>query len=189
MELQYWQNADLAHHRAKMSLYLWAWGCYKGCPDSALDIACGPLGGVLPLLVRARRRVGVDPLCDEYRAAGILQADPGIEYVSAHFEEWNTEERFNAIFSADGLDHGELGFVLIPRLADMLNPGGRLYLHVNMRAPDQLNAIHDHALNLSDLDAALARTQLIELRRDIYPQDVDGAYDCPSLVGVWERPE
>ncbi len=187
MELQYWQQADLPSHRAKLSLYLWAFGFYRN-PASVLEIGCGPLGGVLPLITRAQRRVAVDPLCEAYREAGMLPLDSGIEFISEHFEEWKSSEKFDAIFAADALDHGEMGFFLMPRFAEMLTPGGRLYVHVNMRPAERLNALHDHPLTIGNLDAALAHSKLVELRRDIYPNDVDGAYECPSLVGVWERP-
>lgn len=187
MEIQYWKQADLECHRAKMSIYLWAFGFY-GMPESILEIACGPLGGILPLLIRAKRRVGIDPLCDEYRACGLMSDAPGVEYISAHYEEWATDEKFDAVFACDALDHGEMGFFLVPKLASMLNPGGRLYVHVNLRPTSKLNAIHDHKLTIEQLDAALKKTALVELRRDIYPEDVDNSYDCPTLVGVWELP-
>jgi cyclopropane fatty-acyl-phospholipid synthase-like methyltransferase len=188
LELNFWtMAADIPYHRAKLSVYLWSWGCYK-IPDSVLEIGCGPIGGFLPLITRARRRVGVDPLVDEYRKAGLLPADPGIDFVAAHFEQWETIERFDAIVAADSLDHGEMGFDLIPKIAELLNPGGRFYLHVHLRPPERLNESHDHSLTSEGLDRALAAAvPLIELRREIFPIDVDGTFECPALVAVWER--
>jgi hypothetical protein len=107
---------------------------------------------------------------------------------SEHFEGWDTEHRFDAIFSIDSLDHGEMGFGLLPKIAGLLAPGGRFYLFVHLRPPARLNEIHDHALTIADLDKALALTRLKELRREIFPQDLDLSFDCPCLVGVWEMP-
>jgi SAM-dependent methyltransferase len=191
LELAYWQQANIEEHRAKLALYLWAFGEFR-YPDRVLEIGCGPLGGFLPLLSRATIRLGVDPLVNEYRRAGLLQDDDGIAYVAARFEEWATAKRikvlelFDAIFSADSLDHGEMSFYLIPRIAELLAPGGRFYLHVHLRPGDLINLIHDHSLTIAQLDAALARTDLVELRRDIYPSDVDGGF-CEAVVGVWEK--
>lgn len=187
MELGYWKGAPADYHRAKMALYLWAFGCFR-YPSRVLEIGCGPHGGFLPLLDRAAVRVGVDPLLNAYRAANLFEPVEGVDYVSTHFEEWATVEHFDAIFAADSLDHGEMGFGLVPRIAELLAPGGRFYLHVNLRPAGRLNAIHDHSLTVEQLDAALVGTGLVELRRDFYEQDVDGSFDCLSLVGVWERP-
>lgn len=197
LELNYWRQADLAGHRAKLAVYLWAFGHYKQ-PRSVLEIGPGPLGGVLSLIGRPHsddpnplppmRRVGVDPLADEYREAGLAPDDPSITMIAAHFEKWITAEKFDAIFSMDALDHGEMGFHLIPKIAGLLNPGGRFYLHVHLRTPEGLNESHDHALTLEQLFAALSGTDLVELRRDIYPEDVTGTFHCNALVGVWEKP-
>jgi len=192
MELAYWKNTDLAYHRAKNVIYMWAFGHYKQ-PQSILEIGCGPLGGILPFFLAHRldpdaqpRRVGVDPLIEEYWALGNLPSGP--EYISAHFEEWQTEERFDAIFAIDALDHGEMGLALLPKIESLLNPGGRFYLHLHFRPDARLNEIHDHKMTVEDLDYWLSRTNLVELRRDWYPRDVDDSFDCPTLVAVWERP-
>jgi SAM-dependent methyltransferase len=197
MELHYWKvTENREYHRAKMALYLWAFGFFR-YPKRVLEIGCGPFGGFLPLLDRAALRVGVDPLVGEYRRAGLLTDAEGITYVADHFETWSSSGRpgsagvlFDAIFAADALDHGEMGFETIPRLAEILAPGGRLYVHVNLRPADRLNAIHDHSLTVAQLDAALDRAyagpRLTELRREIFPEDIDGTF-CESLVGVWER--
>lgn len=190
MELHYWTHSEHnEYHRAKLAMYLWAFGHYNN-PQSVLEIGCGPFGGVLPLIHRAPHRVGIDPLVEEYRKAGFLPTIPGVTFLAAHFESWNNpgNERFDAIFAADALDHGEMGFDLIPWIASLLNPGGRFFMHVNLRPTGRLNAIHDHCLTEEQLNTALAQTPLIELRREIYPDDIDGTFECPTLVGVWERP-
>jgi trans-aconitate methyltransferase len=165
---------------------LWAFGFYRQA-DSVLEIGTGPLGGFLPF-VKAKRRVGVDPCYGLYQESGVLRLYPGVQYITEHFESWATNETFDLIFSSDSLDHGEMGFNLIPRIAEKLNPGGRFYLHVNLRTSDRLNQVHDHCLTVEDLDRALAHTGLIELRRDFYESDIDGSFAVNTLVGVWEKP-
>jgi hypothetical protein len=196
LELNYWtMAADLLHHRKRLFLYLEAWkfhllpGRFR-TQKAGLEIGCGPLGGVLPMFNWVlTRRVGVDPNVDEYRGAGLLTGHElnGIEFVSARFEDWETEEHFDAIFSADSLDHGTMGFHLIPRIAGLLNPGGRFYLHVHIRTPEQLNETHDHALTVAQLDDALGGTSLVELHREVHDNDLDG-FPLRALVGVWELP-
>jgi cyclopropane fatty-acyl-phospholipid synthase-like methyltransferase len=149
-----------------------------------LEIGTGPFGGVLPL-IQAVRKVGIDPLCSEYRKLKTLEELPGIEYVEAYFEEWRTEDRFDTVIAIDALDHGEMGFHLLPRIFDLLRSGGRLYLHVHFRPPDYLNLIHDHPMTEKDLDRFLGA--FAEEKRQFYEHDVGGDF-CRALVGVWRRP-
>ncbi len=80
-----------------------------------------------------------------------------------------------------------MGFHLLPKIAGLLKPGGLFYLVVHLRPLERLNEIHDHQMTETDLDAQLAALDLTELRRAIYPQELDGTFDCPCLVGVWEK--
>jgi cyclopropane fatty-acyl-phospholipid synthase-like methyltransferase len=193
-ELNYWKQADLEYHRAKMSVYLWAFGHYNN-PQSILEIGPGPLGGVLPLIGRPhrlngasdKRRVGVDPLASEYRNAGLLVNDSSIEMVTAYFEHWKNSDRFDAIFAIDSLDHGSMGFHLLPKIADLLNPFGRLFLHVHLRPTARLDENHDHSLTIEQFESNLAKSRMTELFRRIYPIDVDGQFGCPALVSVCEK--
>lgn len=189
LEYNYWtMAADLAEHRAKLSLYLWAFGHYNQ-PARVLEIGCGPLGGMLPLLQHASRRVGIDPLVEDYQAAGILLPDPGIEYVAAHFgTAWETAERFDAIISTDSLDHGDMGLHLLPKIVGLLAPRGRFYLHLHFRPADKLNESHDHSMTEPDLRMHLAESGLVIVSERWFPNDVDGMFPVPTLVAVYERP-
>lgn len=187
-EVRYWISTPPQFHLDKYLLYLKAWGCGVTDPvDSILEIGIGPYSGFLPLMV-ARRKVGLDPCISRYRNAGVFRECPGVGYVDSHLEEFETAEKFERIVTADVLDHGALGFHCIPGIVAMLKPGGKLYIHVQLRTPHYLNSIHDHCLTLDQLDEALKRTTLIEERRDVYPRDITEEYPYGAVVGVWRRP-
>lgn len=187
LELKWWKQADLVAQQSKMLLYLEAFGLSTNpvTPD-VLEIGTGPLLGLLPYF-QAPIRVGVDPMIDRYREAGLLRTDVDCKLVNCQFERWGTSQRFSTIVSADALDHGEMGFHLIPKIAELLKPGGCFYLHVHLRPKDYINLIHDHQLTQLQLDDALAHTNLQEQRRVLYPKDIDGQF-CEALVGVWRKP-
>lgn len=179
-ELAYWRGTDLDMHRRKMPMYLAAWG-YEDV-DSVLEIGTGPLGGFLPI-IQAKRKAGIDPLYEGYESAGLLERCDA-EYICARFEEFETDERFDAVLSADGLDHGEMGFAVIPKIRRLLKPGGAFYMHVHIRPKHLLNFAHA-PMREADLGGHLG--DLIEVRREILPNDIDGRY-CAALVGVWKSP-
>ncbi len=188
LELSYWTTSKhMSYHRAKYAMYLWTFG-HANQPKSVLEIGPGPLGGVLPLIARANRLVGVDPLVDRYRAAGLLPEIEGGEFISMHFEDWQTEERFDAVFAIDALDHGEMGLHLLPKIAGLLNPGGRMYLHLHFRPASRLNEIHDHQMTEEDLRVNLAAAGLQYISETWLSDDIDGTFECPTLVAVYERP-
>lgn len=185
LELKYWLTGDVAKERAMQPRYLEAFG-FSGPVESVLEIGTGPFFGMLPL-IESPRKVGVDPLYQAYYDTSILDDQPAIERVGEPFESWHTDERFDGILSANALDHGEMGFDLVPKIAGLLKPGGRLYLHVHLRPAELLNLIHDHCLTVEDLDRNLEGLGLVELKRDFFEHDIDGEF-CSSLVGVWQRP-
>ena len=187
-ELHFWQTTQ---HRdlccSRLPRYLEVFGIDPQTNlGEVLEIGTGPFGGVLPLIC-ASRKVGIDPLCSEYRKLGTLKEAPGVEYVEAYFEEWQTGDRFDTIIAIDALDHGEMGFQLLPRIFDLLRPGGRLYLHVHFRPKEYLNLIHDHPMTEEDLERHLSQTAFVEEKRQFYENDVGGDF-CRALVGVWRRP-
>lgn len=189
LELKYWLRLtaeEAAEERAMSQRYLAALRIPRDMDGQVLEIGTGPLWGLLPYLT-AERRCGIDPLYPAYYAAGILEERRGIFQVDECFERWDTNETFDAIVTTNALDHGEMGFYLLPKIARLLKPGGRLYLHVHLRTAENLNLIHDHALCPEDLDRSLAYTDLIEERREVREQDLGGA-ELRALLGVWRRP-
>lgn len=201
LELKFWLTGDVAAEQARMNDYLKAfkislmaaghtslWDSGRALDDARiLEIGTGPYFGLLPLLSRAAVRVGVDPLYPAFDAVSVLADRDGILRVDEPFEHWETNDQFDAILTCNALDHGEMGFYLIPKMWRMLRPGGRLYIHVHLRPPDLLNLLHDHSLTEEQLDKHLSYTDLVQKHRKIYEHDVDGGF-CRTLVGIWSKP-
>lgn len=179
-EMEHWTHTNLKRRLLQYPIYLTAWNYQQ--VDRVLEIGCGPLGGFLSLL-DASVKVGVDPLIEDYKKAGVWSNCAGT-FHSCTFEEFNTPDKFDAILSANVLDHGNLGFSWVGKMVSMLNPGGRLYLHVHLRTKEQLNVGHDHLLFEAQLDQEVYG--LREVMRYKSPKDIvaDGKYE--ALIGVWE---
>ncbi len=87
-----------------------------------LDIGCGPRGS-LNWAEMARRRVGLDPLAEDYRELGI-DSHP-MEYVAAAAEEMPFDDAsFDVITSFNSLDHVEDLDRTIAEIKRVLRPGG-----------------------------------------------------------------
>ena len=188
LELKFWYSADMEYQLNKMKLYLEALDVPEQTKfKSVLEIGCGPHLGILPL-VDSEVKVAVDPLLDAYYATSLLdfKQHPEIILFSKPFEDWDTAYKYEAIFCLDALDHGEMGFQLLPKIINLLAPGGRFYLHVHFRPKDYINLIHDHQLTEQQLDDTLSSLNLIEVKRKIYENDIDGQF-CQALVGIWEK--
>lgn len=187
LELRYWLSpSDFAEEKAKQPLYVDALQIPKSIPGSILEIGTGPHWGILPH-VNAGRKTGIDPLYQAYWAYGLLEPRNSMLQVDEAFERWDTNDQYEAIISINSLDHGEMGFYLMPKIARLLRPGGRLYLHAHLRYIEEVNLIHDHVLSENDLNRNLSYTSLIEERREVRNKDVDG-YPLRSLLGVWRKP-
>jgi len=190
LELRFWceefKKDGYAEERAKLEQYVSVFGLDTCKFDRVVEIGVGPYWGLLPY-IRANIKVGVDSILAVYDAAGIREDRNGILEVSEPFEHWETNDRFDAIITTNALDHGEMGFHLIPKIWCLLNPGGRFYCHVHLRPADMLNLVHDHSLTEEQLDQHLSYTNLRQVRRQIFENDVDGNF-CKTLVGIWEKP-
>lgn len=192
LELKFWieeNNQDgYVDECAKLPLYCAKFGkrFMNSAHNSVLEIGTGPAWGLLPHML-ADVKYACDPLFPVYEAAGILRERNGILRVDEPFEAWETNLTFDAIVTVNALDHGEMGFYLLPKIWRMLKPGGRFYCHVHLRPADLLNLVHDHSLTESQLDLHLSYTNLVEEYREILPQDIDGKF-CSALVGIWRKP-
>lgn len=189
LELKFWYTADMEYQLNKMKEYLKVFGVTDETHfTDVLEIGCGPHLGLLPFL-NSKIKVGIDPLIDAYQATGLLDREVAKNYslFSVRYEDWDTAHKYNAIFCADALDHGEMGFQLVPKIAGMLASKGRFYLHVHLRPKDYINLIHDHQLTQEQLDIQLSSLNLIEVERKLYENDIDGQF-CQALVGIWEKP-
>jgi hypothetical protein len=187
LELKYWlAYADMEDHRNKIRLYCEAFGVSDLDVESVLEVGPGPLLGILPH-IKADVKVGIDPLFHAYEAVSLMPPDSGFQLFSVPFETWDTGRRFDAAFCVDALDHGEMGARMIPQISKFLKPSGRLYLHVHLRPIELLNLIHDHPVTHAGVNNAIRQAGLVEVKCEIYPNDVDGKF-CEALLGIWEKP-
>lgn len=189
LELKFWLTDDLEAERVKLRRYIEVFGLRDGLTGEVLEIGTGPLWGLLPFVRSPRpyRQTGIDPLYPAFEDVGILEDRGGVQRIDQPFELWDTNETFDHILTTNALDHGEMGFYLIPKIWRMLKPGGRFYMHVHLRPPDLLNLVHDHCLTEAQLDKQLGFTNLKKIVRQVYKDDVDGGF-CPALVGIWGKP-
>jgi SAM-dependent methyltransferase len=182
-ELDYWRQTDRAKSDARQRKILQLWG-FSGAP-SVLEIGTGPWGGSLPF-VKAERMVGLDLMFEDYAETGLLPSFNGHGRTSEPLGTFSADP-FEAILCMNTLDHGNSDFTAIDSITCLLKPGGRFYLHVNLRTPEQLNEGHDHSLRFEDLKAAIDRNGLREIKCDLYDHDPIEWAPYPTVVGIWEK--
>ena len=95
---------------------------YRG--RDVLDNGCGPRGSLV-WAREARRRVGLDPLAEEYRALGIDEHP--MEYVAAPAEAMPfADASFDVVTSLNSLDHVDDLDRTVAEIKRVLRPGGHL---------------------------------------------------------------
>jgi cyclopropane fatty-acyl-phospholipid synthase-like methyltransferase len=186
LELKYWLTCDIEEEEKKAQRYLSLFSNVKITLETnqILEIGTGPLWGMLPNYPMVQRRVAVDPLIELYYATGVLAERRDIQYYSEDFITWDSNDKFDAIFCINALDHGGMGFHLLPKIANLLRPGGLFFLHVHLRAPDELNLIHDHCLTEDQLKKNLKYTNFQQVAYRRIERD-DEPPNCPAIAGVW----
>lgn len=190
LELKYWFSCDMLKERQQLDRCFPALGLpvpFEGpFLGHVLEIGTGPHWGLLPFL-HADFRFAIDPLFPAYEATGILAERGDIRRVDECFEHWDTAETFDLIVTTNALDHGEMGFHLLPKIWRMLKPGGSFHAHVHLRPKELLNLLHDHALTLEQLEKHLSYTDLVQEKFELMPHDFD-EFPSPTLIGVWRKP-
>ena len=190
LELKFWATLSEKDRQTEARLLDWyadRFGLARrsfGKKQQVLEIGAGPWWGLLPR-IQAHRHYAVDPLFPAYEAMGLLKDRNGIMRVDERFELWDTGETFDLIVTTNALDHGAMGFHLIPRIAALLRPGGRLLLHVHLRGAHQVNLLHDHRLTLQQFEQYVEMTYL-ECEWSFDEPDPTG-FQC--LIGEWVKPE
>jgi len=163
-ELVYWRDAGLARGTdvyrrmlAKLGIGqdLWA-------GRTVADVGCGPLGGVLSAMPEAARRIAVDPLIADFRAAGYWHA-PDCTEVQARASEIPDAYAgtCDLVVSINALDHTpEPGSDRMDdglrRVAGMLAPAGVLGLMLHLRTDAQLDVGHEILVTEDRVRAGLA---------------------------------
>ncbi|MBF9073106.1 class I SAM-dependent methyltransferase [Streptacidiphilus fuscans] len=88
-------------------------------PGAVVEIGCGPLGGFVPLLhAKGHHTVGVDP-----------SAPDGPSYRQVRFEDWQPgvgDVPVQAVVACLSLHHVDDIDALLARVAELMQPGGRL---------------------------------------------------------------
>lgn len=170
-EMSYWRKVHNEEVPSPLSEYKGLADWFEVRGNSLLEIGAGAFGGLLPML-EAERKVAVDPLYDKLSEEGLLTGIlHNIELVPLEFEEYETEEKFEAIISVNSLDHRESDFTALRKIRKMLVPGGRFYLYVHLRTKDQLNVGHDHQMKLADLEKEMEG--FVEEKRKVTWKDLD----------------
>ncbi len=124
-KLPYWNHNAAYYPRLKKRLH----GCRR-----VLDVGCGD--GTLARYLREPGRIvtGIDPAgaCIA-RAQAACAGEGGLRFVCASFEDYTTEERFDAVLIVASLHHMAAEAALEKAKA-LLAPGGRL-LVLGLAAP------------------------------------------------------
>jgi SAM-dependent methyltransferase len=127
-----------------------------------LDVGCGPTGVVY--FIEAERRVGIDPLADQYEQWNGYWGRP-IELITSNAEAMPlADESFDTVFCVNCLDHTRNPAAVISEIARVLKPGGTLVLHVDLDSPlrklhkrvrPHAGVMHPHSLTHDWLHAHL----------------------------------
>jgi ubiquinone/menaquinone biosynthesis C-methylase UbiE len=117
-----------------------------------LDIGCGPLGS-LEWAFNAKRRIGLDPLADEYLKLGATEHQ--MEYMNASSEKIPlNNDACDVVFSFNSLDHVDNIEKTIKEIKRVVRPNGffLLIVEVNHRPTD----CEPHTLTAKGLIESLA---------------------------------
>ena len=135
-ELAYWREQKAAEgelentHYAMLFTKLFELEPSFYRDKDVLDVGCGPRGSLV-WAREAHRRVGLDPLAEDYRALG-TDSHP-MEYVAAPSEEMPFENgEFDVVSTINSLDHVDDLERTVSEIARVARPGGHLILAVEV---------------------------------------------------------
>lgn len=161
-----WQNAliperrfsEWERHLASIGLSL---SSFKS--QHVLDVGCGPTGVVY--FIDADRRVGVDPLADQYEQWNGHWGAP-VELVKSEAESMPFEDAsFDSACCINCVDHTRDPSQVVREIGRILKPGGTLVLHVDLDSPlrklhkrvrPHAGIMHPHSLTYDWLHRNLA---------------------------------
>lgn len=188
-----WKGKRTAQREKKWQMALDLFDVRDKDMGVVLEIGTGPECGLLPNL-KAKRKIGLDPLYREYEAHGLLWHFSDIELIVGLIEHAKPSDfpvSFDNVFTIGTLDHGESCFRSLRNIANLLKPSGKLYLHVHLRKPGEGDAVHN-ALQFEDYAVEARIAGLKEIWRVVYPGDPlsqKGSHDSrlQTLVACLER--
>jgi ubiquinone/menaquinone biosynthesis C-methylase UbiE len=138
-ERQFWEHSDWQsfppeRRRSEWTRHLGSLGLGLEFRDQAvLDVGCGPTGVVY--FVKARRRVGLDPLGATYEKWNGMFGDP-IELVESKAETMPLADgEFDTVFCINCVDHSQQPEQIIAECARVVRHGGTFVFHVDLDSP------------------------------------------------------
>ena len=162
--LSEWQR-----HLSELGL---AWGEFE--KKRVLDVGCGPVG--IGYFLKARRRVGIDPLADVYAPTNGQWGEP-IELVEGVGESIPfPDQSFDAVFCINALDHTRSPSEVVRELRRVLAIGGLLVFHTDLDSPIRHARkyvvrgdahLHPHHLSMRWLESQLDGFEITKIHRDL----------------------
>jgi SAM-dependent methyltransferase len=156
-ELRYWKGMRKAEGRLANHHYQFFYTAHFGLEESRyrdqvlLDLGCGPRGS-LEWASMARRRIGVDPLANQYLRLGADRHR--MEYIAAPAERIPLPaSACDAVFSFNSLDHVEDVDHALREVKRVTRPGGLFLLLVEVNHPP--TACEPHTLGPAPLVQSL----------------------------------
>ena len=146
-ELKYWKRVRNKEGILSNDHYVHFYTGHFGLDGSyytnkvILDIGCGPRGS-LEWAGTASRRIGLDPLANEYRKLGAKHHQ--MEYIDAPSEKIPlNDSECDAVFSFNSLDHVENIDLTIKEIKRVTRPDGIFLLLVEVNHPPTDTEPHD----------------------------------------------
>ena len=180
-ELNYWKSqqreeGDLANDHYER-FYTTHFGLthedYAG--KVVLDIGCGPRGS-LEWAAKAKRRIGLDPLADDYLALGAASHE--MEYISAPSEQMPLDDHScDIVCSFNSLDHVDDVHTAVSEIERVTAIGGRFLLLIEINHPP--TACEPHLIPPTLVDDLAPVFRCIDMR----------AYREPAVGGVYKAIE
>lgn len=188
-ELLYWRRRKRLEGTLSNSDYKQFYTTHFGLGDddyagrAVLDIGCGPRGS-LEWASMAARRIGLDPLADEYRRLGA--GHHRMDYVASAAENMPLPDAScDIVCTFNSLDHVEDVDRTIAEIKRVTRPGGTLLLIVEVNHRPTLT--EPHLLTPQRLLAALApEFRCADLR--VYRPEAGGAYGSIRTGGKVDDP-
>lgn len=152
-ELEFWQRYKLSQggrlwNDHYVTLFTTAFGLDESFYEdkSVLDVGCGPCGS-LEWADLASRRVGLDPLANDY---AVLRASPQkMEYSNARSEAMPfPDDDFDIITSINSLDHVDDVDATASEISRVLKPGGQFLLITEVNHGPRVTEPHNLSWNV-----------------------------------------
>lgn len=157
-----------------------------------LDVGCGPSGS-LEWAKQAARRVGIDPLADDYAKLRVVQHE--MEYSSAPAEAMPfPDATFDIVTSINSLDHVDDVNAVAREITRVLKPGGTFLLLTEVNHRSRITEPQSFSWDVIDCFPELAAVSVSQfavvgeshedLYRGVAEQAVWAPVDGPRTPGV-----